>query len=334
MQTINEAQLFMKYKSSYTAASSDFIRHLLYTSATFYSIYQLKDSYWSILPTILLGLLNIKTFIIFHDCGHQSYTPSRLLNNIIGIITGVFVSTPFLWTTRHDTHHATNGNVENKYNWKYNEHIYYTVKQYKQMPKWKQLAISWLISPEFFYGCMPFINFMVLERFSVIKFFYRKTRQQIHIMYLIAEQLFHNIAWCIYLYTLYQFGIYYQWILSLWLSTNFGVMLFHNQHTFNPPYIVNNESWTVKDSGVKGSSFIHIPLWMKYFTGGIEYHHVHHMNSKIPGYHLQQYHEEVIQTSNVFDEIYQMSMDEFIYNLWLVLYDEDKYQYVMCNDTE
>ena len=52
------------------------------------------------------------------------------------------------------------------------------------------------------------------------------------------------------------------------------------------------------------------------------------MNSKIPGYHLQQYHDEVVKTSHVFDEIHQMSMKEFYYNLWLVLYNEDTKQYV------
>jgi hypothetical protein len=50
-----------------------------------------------------------------------------------------------------------------------------------------------------------------------------------------------------------------------------------------------------------GSSFIQIPYLLKYFTMGIEYHHIHHTNAKIPGYNLQQYHEEVVSKSNKFD---------------------------------
>ena len=77
------------------------------------------------------------------------------------------------------------------------------------------------------------------------------------------------------------------------------LMLFHSQHGFNPPYIVKDEKYNQKDSGLKGSSFIEIPYLFKYFTGGIEYHHIHHMNSKIPNYNLQLYHEEVISKSNI-----------------------------------
>ena len=332
MQTINEAQLFMKYKSSYTSASYDFIRHLLFTSATFYSIYQLKYSYWSILPTILLGFLNVKTFIIFHDCGHQSYTPSTHLNQFLGIITGALVGTPFSWSIRHDTHHATNGNIENKYDWRYNEHIYYTVREYKAMSPRKQQLFRWFISPEIFYLFMPLLNFLVLERFSVIKFLYRKTRHIHNIVYLVLEQFVHNTLFGLFMYGLWQYQILYPWLLSLWIASNIGVMLFHNQHTFNPPYITTNELWTVKDSGLKGSSYIEIPLCLKYFTGGIEYHHIHHMNSKIPGYNLQQYHEEVVKTSTVFNDVYTMSMQQFYYNLWLVLYDNVTNKYVMCKN--
>jgi len=332
MSHINEAALFMKYKSSYLAASYDFCSHLFYTSATFYVMWLLRQSYWSIIPAMLLGLLHVKTFIIFHDCGHQSYTPSSRLNQLLGTITGALVGTPFSWSVRHDTHHATNGTINNKYDWRYNEHIYYTVGEYKAMSPRKQQLFRWFISPEIFYMFMPLLNFLVLERFSVIKFLYRKTRQSYHTLYLVSEQLVHNTLFGLCVYGVWQYQILYPWLLSLWIASNIGVMLFHNQHTFNPPYITTNEAWTVKDSGLKGSSYIEIPVCLTYFTGGIEYHHIHHMNSKIPGYNLQRYHEEVVTTSTVFNEVYTMSMREFYYNLWLVLYDESANKYVMCKE--
>ena len=52
------------------------------------------------------------------------------------------------------------------------------------------------------------------------------------------------------------------------------------------------EEWKQKDSGIHGSSFIQIPFFFKYFFMGIEYHHIHHMNSKIPGYNLQKYQKK------------------------------------------
>jgi omega-6 fatty acid desaturase (delta-12 desaturase) len=112
------------------------------------------------------------------------------------------------------------------------------------------------------------------------------------------------------------------------ISFTCGVLLFFNQHTFNPPYVVNNETWNMKDSGLTGSSFIQIPWLLKYFTGGIEYHHLHHMNAKIPNYNLQYYHEEVISKSNIFDNIVKLSMTDCYNNLTLSLYNETNNKYI------
>jgi omega-6 fatty acid desaturase (delta-12 desaturase) len=277
----------------------------------------------------------VKTFIIYHDCGHQSYTPHSILNTAIGICSGIFVATPLSWAVRHDTHHVTNGIRHNKYDWRYNEHIYYTVKEYKAMPRWKQCLIKCLIRPELFYLWAPFFNFFILERFSVIKLFYRRTQRIMNgtssLFFLVADQISHNILFGFFLSYLYQYHILYQWCVSLWIASTIGVILFHNQHTFDPAYVVLESEWTPRDSGIKGSSFIQIPWYLKYFTGGIEYHHIHHMNSKIPGYHLAQYHNEVVQTSDAFDSVVRLSLRQCYENLWLVLYDDEEQCYVMCD---
>jgi 1-acyl-sn-glycerol-3-phosphate acyltransferase len=111
-------------------------------------------------------------------------------------------------------------------------------------------------------------------------------------------------------------------------------MLFHNQHTFNPPYIVNNKNWNMKNSGLLGSSFIQIPYLLKYFSGGIEYHHIHHINAKIPGYNLQKYHEEVISKSNLFDNVVKLSMSDCYNNLKLRLYSEKNNKYIRLDEVE
>jgi fatty acid desaturase len=65
---------------------------------------------------------------------------------------------------------------------------------------------------------------------------------------------------------------------------------------------------------------------------GIEYHHIHHMNSKIPGYNLQKYHEEVVSKSNMFDNIVTLSMTDCYHNLWLFLYDDDTNRYITLDE--
>ena len=193
-ETINVTQLFMKYKSSYTFAFIDFLIHTFLMCSSFYLLWVFRNSWLSVLTVPLLGLLNVKTFIIFHDCGHNSYTPSTTLNYVIGMITGILVQTPLSWNFRHDTHHATNGNIENKYDWRYNEHIYYTLSQYKKLNVVKRCISRFFITPEIFFLFAPLLNFFILERFSFSKICYRKIRKTPIKLYWFLEQLINNIG--------------------------------------------------------------------------------------------------------------------------------------------
>ena len=50
------------------------------------------------------------------------------------------------------------------------------------------------------------------------------------------------------------------------MKLNFIIFtIFHNQHTYNPSYVVKNEQWSQRDSGIFGSSFIQVPYFLKYF---------------------------------------------------------------------
>ena len=43
---------------------------------------------------------------------------------------------------------------------------------------------------------------------------------------------------------------------------------------------------------------------------------------------LLKYHKEFVNKINLFDNIVNLSMTDFYYNLWLVLYDEDNKMYI------
>ena len=156
---MNESQLFMKYRSSYKSAFSDLVIHFFYLLATFFFIYYFKDSYLSIFTIPLLGLLNLKTFIIFHDCGHHSYTPNKQLNYIIGTTISPLVYFPFSWSYRHTTHHLTNGNYENKYKFNFNELIFSTFDEYKKMSKTRRTIYKIIFSPYILFTFLTYIKF-------------------------------------------------------------------------------------------------------------------------------------------------------------------------------
>ena len=66
------------------------------------------------LSLLAAGFL-IRTFIVFHDCAHGSFLPSKRANAVIGAALGVLVYTPFaVWRREHAVHHATAGNLDRR----------------------------------------------------------------------------------------------------------------------------------------------------------------------------------------------------------------------------
>ena len=73
-------------------------------------------SWWlTIGLSVLAGLFLVRSFIIFHDCGHGSFFKSKKANNILGFISGMSVFTPYHhWRWEHAMHHATNGDLDRR----------------------------------------------------------------------------------------------------------------------------------------------------------------------------------------------------------------------------
>ena len=56
----------------------------------------LAVSYWLTLAlSVLAAGLLIRTFIIFHDCGHGSFFRSKKANDLVGFITGIVTFPPY-----------------------------------------------------------------------------------------------------------------------------------------------------------------------------------------------------------------------------------------------
>ncbi|HAE59495.1 MAG TPA: fatty acid desaturase, partial [Anaerolineae bacterium] len=56
----------------------------------------LEISYWlTLLLAIPTAGFMMRTFIIFHDCGHGSFFASAKANDIVGILTGLLSLTPY-----------------------------------------------------------------------------------------------------------------------------------------------------------------------------------------------------------------------------------------------
>src|SRR5919199_1090005 len=57
----------------------------------------------------------LRTYIVFHDCTHGSFLPSKRANTWLGVACGLFVYSPFhAWKHEHAMHHATSSDLDRR----------------------------------------------------------------------------------------------------------------------------------------------------------------------------------------------------------------------------
>ena len=118
-----------------------------------------------------------------------------------------------------------------------------------------------------------------------------------HIIVPLCFAFGHNFKHSFYVYFLLH-------LIRGYFSGIFAVMLFHIEHAQNPAYRKTKDSgYNSHDVAVYGSSYHPVPFFIKPFTMGIEYHHIHHFDAKIPGYSLHKYQYD------------KLDKNEFKYNL-------------------
>ena len=103
------------------------------------------------------------------------------------------------------------------------------------------------------------------------------------------------------------------------LTGGVGIWLFYVQHQFPTSYWDRSDEWSFSDAALRGSSYLHLPKALQFFTGNIGFHHVHHLNPKIPNYNLQRAHDE----QPIFRSVPTLTLWDGLRSVRLKLWDED-----------
>lgn len=217
---------------------------------------------------LLVTLLRVRWFIIFHDCAHDAFFPSHTANRVMGLLFGTINHTPLsFWTRGHNHHHRHSNNL--KY-MQFSQSNPWTMEQWSKAPKWQRAMYRFAFTPLGFTMVVPFATFGVLHRFV--------SRWYEHVVDLIFWVFFWQIG-------LLSFEFW-----TFVASGIFGFFLFHCQHTFEGAQRKESKDWSFFENGMNSCSFLQIPWFAKYFTGNIEYHHIHHLSPLVPMYRLADCH--------------------------------------------
>jgi omega-6 fatty acid desaturase (delta-12 desaturase) len=86
----------------------------------------------------------------------------------------------------------------------------------------------------------------------------------------------------------------------------------------------NPVPWDRYAAAFDGSSFLQVHPLLKFFTLGIEYHHIHHLDIRVPGYSLQRCHDEA--PVGLWDElgIVKLELADCWKSVFMTLWDEKR----------
>lgn len=319
------AKALEKYKE---ASNIKAIREILLAVVPFAAIWAVmyQTLSFSYLLTALLALpaagFLVRIFIIQHDCGHGSFLTNQAANRWLGRVLGILTLTPYdYWQRSHAIHHASSGNLDHR---GMGDIQTLTVEEYKSKSKFGRILYRVYRSP------------LVLFVIGPAYVFFLEQRLPIGMM---------KIGWKPWLSTmLTNMGIVFYSVLLIWLvgwkaflviqvpvtllAASFGVWLFFVQHQFEETNWDYTPEWDRRESALHGSSHYDLPVVLRWLSGNIGIHHVHHLCSHIPFYRLT----EVIRDFPELKEVSRITLWESFKCVKLALWDEKQYRLLSFRD--
>lgn len=237
--------------------------------------------WWGMLLTLPAAFFLVRLFMIQHDCGHASFFRSTAANAWTGRIVGVLTATPYdYWRRTHAIHHATSGNLDRR---TLGAVETLTVEEYRART-WLLRAAYWLYrQPLVMFGFGPGYMFVLQHRAPIGlmkegRAWMSVLGNNLGLLLLVGAELMFAGGWA-------TLAVH---LAIVMIAASIGVWLFYLQHQFEGAWWARNERWTLHEAALLGSSHLHLPPVMRWFTANIGAHHVHHAGSRIPFYRLQQ----------------------------------------------
>lgn len=238
----------------------------------------LLDNLWLRLPlSLVAGLLTVRMFVLFHDYKHGAILRGDKVARVILDAFGLYVLTPSkVWTQTHNYHHAHTAKIVGSH-----------VGSYMMLTTalWQQATPA----QRFMYKLVRHPLTIVFGYFTVFIYgfctaaFVRNPKKNTDSLVAIVVQFALIVA----LYRYFGLAVlFFSLLLPQLISHAMGAYLFYAQHNFPDAHVQPRERWSFVRASLESSSYLKLGPLMNYFTGNIGYHHVHHLNHRIPFYRL------------------------------------------------
>jgi len=232
---------------------------------------------WAFAGTAITGL-----FVIGHDCAHQSFSGSTLINEIVGSFCMMPLLFPYNgWELTHSHHHTYANNLEKDHLWRPLED-----KEVEKMSLSKKYLNYYMYGPLFFESSI----FHHAYHFLLPIVTSRKRPEVIRSIILATIGGYLSVSLSLALGSFFKFWLVPFLVFQFWLST---FTYFH--HRLPASYAVENSAvgwkkdkdWNKMYGGLFATVHVDYPSWIEFLTLDINWHIPHHVSSRIPWYNLR-----------------------------------------------
>jgi omega-6 fatty acid desaturase (delta-12 desaturase) len=325
MRTGQELILATKqYAKDITAKSWAYV-----LSTGFLLIAALVGTIWNFHPaakvvcSVLSGLLILRMFVIYHDQQHHAILPHSKLAEAIMRLFGIYTMSPSsIWRSSHNHHHNHNSKLRGSH---IGSFPIMTKAQFLKSSKGKRFGYLFVRHPlTILFGYI----FMFVYGMCLHPFFSDPKR---HIDSLIALTAHIALGIALFVYGGWEMLLLAQTI-PHFIACTIGTYLFYAQHNFPGVTFKDNSGWTYEGAALESSSFMKTSPVMQWFTANIGYHHVHHLNSRIPFYRLPEVVAAMPELQN--PKVTSLNPIEIARCLRLKVWDVESQQMISLRDVK
>ncbi len=227
--------------------------------------------------SVLGALMLVRTFILYHDFMHGSILPgSRLARAIFYSYAAVNLTPPRSWRDSHNFHHANVGRIAGS---NVGAFPLMTTAMWRSGSRSERMAYRVIRHPVTILCAYLSIFFFSVTLLPLLR---RPSRYWDSALALLAHGSAVAALWIFAGFDAAFFGL----LLPMMMAGALGGYLFYAQHSFPGMRILPDEEWTAYRAALVSSSYLRFGPVLRWFTGNIGFHHVHHLNSLIPFYRL------------------------------------------------
>lgn len=267
------------------------------------------------------SLLYVRMFVIYHDYQHHAILQKSALATFIMKAFGIFILAPQnIWKRSHDHHHNHNSKLTIS-----GIGSYPTICKSRFLNLSKQDQRIYLLNR---HPATVLLGYFTLFIYWLnVKSFLESPKKHYDSL---AALVFHFTAGAAIWYFFGGITFLTSWFVPFLFSFALGSYLFYSQHNFPGAKFRENPDWSYDGAALDSTSFMVMNPVLTWATGNIGYHHVHHMNSRIPFYRLKEAMEQMPELQNV--KTTTLSPKDIIACFKLKLWDPSKDKMVPLSD--